>query len=63
MAFVGVVGFTNTQKKFNYDFFCGLVLSCVGRFAFCLFLLVLFCLGWFVSACGGLAWLGFGCIV
>ena len=36
MAFVGVVGFTNTQKKFNYGFFVGwscLVLSwvvCVG---------------------------------
>lgn len=41
VAFVGVVGFTNTAKKFNYNFFCwvGLclcrsVLSWLGLFCF-----------------------------
>lgn len=51
MAFVGVVGFTNTQKKFNYVFLpCWFVFVSVGLgFSW----LVLFCFAFVV-----LCWLG-----
>lgn len=42
MAFVGVVGFTNTAKKFNYIFLLGwFVFASVGLVLSCLVLLLL----------------------